>query len=39
MQPVKNFVCLSEEEQKKEMSAFVKEVKDLIGRVEAQMPV
>ena len=39
MKPVKNFVCLSEEEQKKEMSAFVTEVKDLIGKVEAQMPV
>ena len=39
IRPVKNFVCLSENEQKKEMSAFVSEVKDLIGKVEAQMPV
>lgn len=39
IQPVKNFVCLDEAQQKKEMSAFVSEIKDLIGKVEAQMPV
>lgn len=39
LKPVKNFVCLSEEEQKTEMSAFVLEVRDLVGKVEAQMPV
>ncbi len=39
IKPVKNFVCLDEAQQKKEMSAFVSEIKDLIGKVEAQMPV
>lgn len=39
MKPIKNFVCLNENEQKKEMNAFVREIKELIGKVEAQMTV
>ena len=38
VKPVKNFVSLSESEQKKEVGAFSGEVRPLIGKIEEQLP-